>query len=893
MATAAQPATAPETAHVVFTTHWDREWVQTFEQYRFRLVGLIDRLLDILEAEPALRFVFDGQSIVIEDYLEIRPEHGERLRALAQAGRIVFGPWYVLADQFLECEEATVRNLQIGAKLSRGFGGAMPHGYVPDSFGSIATLPAILNGFGITSCNFGRGPAHMIDGAKGLYRWRWKDGSEALACVRGYGNGMFVTRGNLGHDLDESLATPEQAIAAARKQIESESRAFPAGPLYFSAGCDHMEMRGGVTAILDALNAAGLGMRFVASDPASFMRDSARAAAAKGVAIEAIQGEMRGMPTWPMSLQGVLSTHREMKRLNRECELLLTRALEPLELVHGALRRDSHRHFVERAWKLVVQNHPHDSICACSRDEVIADILQRFNKVRELHAVMSERLLRELLPRRVDTVRDAAAAPAVAVLNATPRRGRSPFALRVRVPTTLDAERWSVVDESGQAIGIGRRVAKRGIDLETWYATNDDLVQLACKNPGPKRDPTQVYTLVDVEGVADFGDAAGFRLLRLAPPREEAAQVAANGESIANGCLELSRDAGGGLALKDLASGAQWTGLCWFEDCADRGDTYDFQPLAGDVPLSTRAVAPVSVTARVVDARTAELEVVSLLQIPERSGREGRSSTTIPHRIVAVYTIHAGVPRVEARLTFENRAVHHRLRVGFAFAKRPAVSSGGHFAAMDRAWTQAGERLPCRPMTDWLRVADERGGLAVLTKGLYELEARSLPGEGGEVLVTLLRAVDMIGPAAGCNYPVTHAQERGEHAVEFALAPASTDADAIHAAAAFAAPLLGEACLGTPDDATLARLPRQLLAVEPRDLAVTCLKRGVDGDGTIVRFFNPGGEKLRARVRLGLPWTTATAVDLAEQPTETAVTVADGEAALEVGPYAIVTLRFA
>jgi hypothetical protein len=892
MATAAQPAAAPETAHVVFTTHWDREWVQSFEQYRFRLVGLIDRLLDILDTEPAMRFVFDGQSIVIEDYLEIRPERRKRLRALAQAGRLVFGPWYVLADQFLECEEATVRNLHIGAKLSRDFGGAMPHGYVPDSFGSIATLPAILNGFGITSCNFGRGPAHMVDGSKGLYRWRWKDGSEALACVRGYGNGMFVTRGNLGHDLDESLATPEQAIAAARKQVEGEARAFPAGPLYFSAGCDHMEMRAGASGILDALNAAGLGLRFVASDPATFMRDSARAAAAKGIEIEAIQGEMRGMPTWPMNLQGVLSTHREMKRLNRECELLLTRSLEPLELIHGALRKESHQHFVERAWKLVVQNHPHDSICACSRDEVIADILQRFHKVRELHAVMSERLLRELLPRRADTVRDAAATPAIAVLNATPRRGRAPFALRVRVPNTLADERWSVVDESGREVGTARRLAKRGIDLETWYATNDDLLQLACKNAGPKRDPTQVYTLVDVEGVADFGDAAGFHVLRLAQPREESAQVTANGETIANGCLELARDAGGGLALKDLATGARWTGLCWFEDCADRGDTYDFQPLAGDVPLSTRAVAPVSVAARVVDARTAELEVVSMLQIPERSGHEGRSPTTIAHRIVATYTLHAGVPRVEARVRFENRAVHHRLRVGFAFAKRPTVSSGGHFAAIDRAWTQAGERLPCRPMTDWLRVADERGGLAVLTKGLYELESRSAPDESGEVLVTLLRAVDMIGPAAGCNYPVTHAQERGEHTVEFAISPAPTTGDAIHAAAAFAAPLLGEACLATRDDATLARLPRELLSVEPRELAVTCCKRGVDGEGTIIRFYNTGGETLRAHVRLALPWTSATAVDLAEQPAKPAVTVANGEASLDVGPYAIVTLRF-
>ena len=75
--------------HVVSHTHWDREWYLTHEQFRFRLVALIDRLLDLLDADPDYKyFHLDGQTIVLEDYLEIRPEQRARLRRMIEAGRI-------------------------------------------------------------------------------------------------------------------------------------------------------------------------------------------------------------------------------------------------------------------------------------------------------------------------------------------------------------------------------------------------------------------------------------------------------------------------------------------------------------------------------------------------------------------------------------------------------------------------------------------------------------------------------------------------------------------------------------------------------------------------------------------------------------------------------------
>ena len=158
-------------AYVVFRAHWDREWVQSFEQYRFRLVNLIDNLLDILSNEPGIRFLFDGQTVVIEDYLAIRPEREKELKQYGKQGRILFGPWYILADQFLECEEAQIRNLQMGFKIASEYGKAPRLGYVPDSFGSCAVLPALMNGFNIKHVNFGRRKTHLKNKDSILFYW--------------------------------------------------------------------------------------------------------------------------------------------------------------------------------------------------------------------------------------------------------------------------------------------------------------------------------------------------------------------------------------------------------------------------------------------------------------------------------------------------------------------------------------------------------------------------------------------------------------------------------------------------------------------------------------------------------------------------------------------------
>ncbi len=142
------------TLHLVTHTHWDREWYRSFQNFRLRLVHLIDGLLDLLDSDMEFKhFMLDGQTIVLDDYLLMRPENEEKLRRFVRNGRLIIGPFHILPDEFLVSPEATIRNLLEGDRTCRKFGPKMQVGYIPDPFGHIGQLPQILQGFNIhTAC---------------------------------------------------------------------------------------------------------------------------------------------------------------------------------------------------------------------------------------------------------------------------------------------------------------------------------------------------------------------------------------------------------------------------------------------------------------------------------------------------------------------------------------------------------------------------------------------------------------------------------------------------------------------------------------------------------------------------------------------------------------------
>ncbi len=226
-------------------THWDREWYQTFQQFRIRLVQAVDKLLDILDSDNTFHhFMLDGQTIVLEDYLEIQPEQEERLRQHVRSGRILVGPWYVQPDEFLVSGESLIRNLQVGLRQATDFGNPMYVGYVPDSFGHIAQLPQILQGVGIDNAVFWRGVG--AEAKKSEFYWQSPDGSKVfvahLADPIGYSNARHMP------------LSPEEFVTRVELLIANNLPKANTPTLLFMNGSDHLEVQAGLPATIQAAN---------------------------------------------------------------------------------------------------------------------------------------------------------------------------------------------------------------------------------------------------------------------------------------------------------------------------------------------------------------------------------------------------------------------------------------------------------------------------------------------------------------------------------------------------------------------------------------------------------------------------------------------------------------
>ena len=181
------------TVAIVPHTHWDREWYAPFQTFRVRLVALLDTLIPLLEQDLSYaRFLLDGQTAVLDDYLAVRPEAAGRLARLAASGRVLVGRWMILMDEFMVSGETIVRNLQLGMARATALGGAMQVGYLPDMFGHVAHMPQVLRLAGLDHAVVWRGvPAAITETA---FWWEAPDGITVRAeyLPVGYANGAYL-----------------------------------------------------------------------------------------------------------------------------------------------------------------------------------------------------------------------------------------------------------------------------------------------------------------------------------------------------------------------------------------------------------------------------------------------------------------------------------------------------------------------------------------------------------------------------------------------------------------------------------------------------------------------------------------------------------------------------
>lgn len=693
-------------------THWDREWYRPFEAFRTDLVEVVRRVLDGLEAGTLPSFYLDGQACVLEDVVSVAPELAPRVVALMEVGRLTAGPWYVLADQMLVAGESLIRNLKLGMALTSRFGRPAPVGYCPDTFGHSQDLPRILAGFGLKSAIVWRGvPPHVRQPA---FRWQSPDGSSILAYQ--LGRGYYQTAFHEPRPVEEverfllSWLQPEQA-----GQVDSAVLDRAVNGALVPIGADHAappeEFSARLSAVRELLATTNDTVRFVGQEDvrlqvvtlSEFFHERERLA--NGQEPEAaIVGELRDnsgarLHERAYLLPGVLSTRLHLKQDNRRSEHRLARVSEPLHALLSAsgviaYPADELRH----AWKLLLQNQPHDSICGCSADEVASEMRGR---TAALHQVL------DALDRRARHAVARAGYEQVSAGRAVVSSDDPDFAPNRLVVYNLAGSRKSRPVRLSYCCNVTDKVPRAD-----WF-------QLIAR-----RRANQLFTeigIVPYYKVVDIVDALvwaesvpplGF-LERSWPfeagDRSEIEPVVVNGRTVSNGLVTVTVTEDGVLAIRQKfadGSTASFRLGHSFRDVGDGGDTYNFDPLAGDLaveasfcslavgrkgPLvgSLVLVYEMDIPEGLVEVAPGSNEVVPVF---------ARSRRRIDHKIKTELSLMRGVPVVFFDTKWNNRATDHRLEVVFDTGAAVARTfAENHFSLVERAAPGPPQMLPVEP----------------------------------------------------------------------------------------------------------------------------------------------------------------------------------------------------
>ncbi|HEX3299821.1 MAG TPA: hypothetical protein VHW68_06875 [Actinomycetota bacterium] len=357
-------------------THWDREWYEPFAVFSERLVTMMDTLLD-LGAAGFPHFHLDGQTAMIDDYLERRPEREDDLAALVRAGQLSAGPWVTQMDEFLTSGESHIRNLEMGLARAEELGGALRIGYMPDQFGHIGQMPQLLRMAGLDRAMVWRGVPASIE--RSSFRWRAPDGSEVVTEYFPYGYSLGASFEQT--DDEASLATAIAASVDALRSFSVDDRAV------VMVGYDHA---GPDAALPDRLHEPGVRIAGLASyvDGRATPDD-----------LPVWTGELRSSARAHL-LPNVYSARVHQKRERGRVEALLERYAEPLAALVPGFAWPAEE--LRRAWTLLLWNGAHDSACGCSHDQVAIDVDGRFTEARAIGEDIVERALTSLGSRVED-----------------------------------------------------------------------------------------------------------------------------------------------------------------------------------------------------------------------------------------------------------------------------------------------------------------------------------------------------------------------------------------------------------------------------------------------------------------------------------------------------------
>jgi len=868
--------------YVVSLTHWDREWRFPFEKTRMLLVEMMDGLLELLEGNPDYPcFHLDGQTILLEDYCQVRPDGAERIRRLVQSGRLMIGPWLVLPEENQMSGESLVRNFLWGERIGRKYGGNMKVGYAPTSWGQVSQMPQILAGFGIDSIIFYRGIS--ADQAPGhYYLWQGPDGSRLLGVRLGdfarvaffhYVDRPVVFNRKLGQEYHQwnqggkpfrlcgsGSATPyefyqppsgwfPQNLEEAFMELERKDLGQWETPYALAMECDDCTGPFVLTPriVQEARKRVTNGKEIRYGNLPEFI-DLARKHldAAK---LTVLKGEMRHPQragVFTDLYAEIQSCRIPTKYANRRAEFALQRTAEPLATIAWMLGEAYPQFALDRANYLLLQNHAHDSIGGCGRDEVNDDVLHRFREVQTLSAAVAEDAARRIAGR-IDTRGAGPDQTLLIVFNNLPHMQSCVVRAEIDIAQERQVKGFTVHDLDGKELPA--QVISKG----DFLAVFNHPQEVPCRM---KSDRWQFYFQ------APDVPAMGYRVFKVLPaqgPMRHVGSLRTGPAAMANEFMEVGVNPNGTADIVSKETGLTLHGQNLFEDRGEVGDYW-----VGAFPLQDRIVSSAGGAAAISVIEDGPLscaiEVRLGLELPIGASQDTtrRLNETRPAPITTVYRLVQGERFLRISTTVTNTVEDHILRALFptgigtdiAWAQTPFDVVARAIPLPDtRDWREPYK--PVQPHQNFVDLSDGRRGVAILNAGLPQYEAVDDPRR--TIALTLLRAHRAWNSVRLAHFPdQTGTQLQGAYSFDYAILPHRGDWDAggvLEEAEKFNVPALvaaagaGEGMLPTA---------MSFIEIQGDGLTVSAVKKGEWDDSLVIRLSNPTARDIDAAVVLGL-----------------------------------------
>jgi mannosylglycerate hydrolase len=872
--------TEPTTIHLITHNHWDREWIFTAKYANRWLPTFFHNLLAKLEAEPDYRFVLDGQTLIIEDYLnQLSPNEAAArardIRRYARRGQLQIGPAYLQPDWSLVSGEALVRNLLIGDKMARGYGPVMKAGWLLDNFGQIAQAPQIFRGFGIEGAFVWRGVEMPPEDLKTEFWWEAPDGSRilgvylldsyrnamALSMTREIAGQRIVSHANL---LRRFAATPNVLLMNGYEQVPEPDDVLPI--------------------IAEVNKEIAPEMTAVQSTPPDYLQ----AIRERNPDLPTLRGYFYSGRYAPI-LKGVYSSRSYLNQQNNNCQRELERWAEKFNAFAWAYGFDYPEERFEQAWKTLLLNHTHDDMCGCCIDPIAQDMQTRFAEVDRMAQTMSSESLRALV-QAVDTTKGGGET-AVVLFNPSSRPRRELVGLSLELPEEM--EQFHIHDGQGQIVPyqLVNRIGRK-VDLYLWT--------------------TEVIPAV---GYRTYYVAPGAR-----PVAEHPTITASDADNrMENAYLRVQVNPNGTLTIYEKIHDDLYENLGYFEDGGDAGDTYDYSHPAHD-QIITSLDKKATITLEQAGPLLARFRVELKLKLPRglTADRQARSGKTNTVRIVSFVELAANAGHVEITTAVHNRVKDHRLRVIFPSGIQTDHSLAGmpfdvaQFPIVEGQTNDAPDALKglmlagrytapvqTHPFQNFIALAAAERSLSVFSRGLSEYEV--IP-DANQIALTLLRGVGWLARPdlltrvgdVGPHIFTPEAQCLGTQTFEYSIYPHGGDLAAANPH--FEADRHTLKFRAVQSNSHRGALPDAFSFLHWTEeshfgaFKLTALKQSEDGRDLIVRFYNALDKPATGRLQVGAKVTAVYRTNLNEE-NETALSLQDGTVPVEARGKEIVTLR--